>query len=36
MASPDGIRCLQEDELLGQLVKGFAQLDPVRGPANLR
>ncbi|RPD54648.1 hypothetical protein L226DRAFT_535797 [Lentinus tigrinus ALCF2SS1-7] len=28
MASSDGIRFLQEDEFLGQLVKGFAQLDP--------
>lgn len=29
MASSDGIRFLQEDEFLGQLVKSFAQLDPV-------
>ena len=29
MASQDGIRFLQEDEFLGQLVKSFAQLDPV-------
>ncbi|KAI0643109.1 Rapamycin-insensitive companion of mTOR, N-term-domain-containing protein [Trametes meyenii] len=29
MASPDGIRFLHEDEFLGQLVKGFAQLDPL-------
>lgn len=29
MASPDGIRFLGEDELLNQIVKSFAQLDPV-------
>ncbi|KAI0775530.1 Rapamycin-insensitive companion of mTOR, N-term-domain-containing protein [Trametes elegans] len=28
MASQDGIRFLQEDDFLGQLVKSFAQLDP--------
>ncbi|KAI0366921.1 hypothetical protein BV20DRAFT_1001539 [Pilatotrama ljubarskyi] len=28
LASPDGIRFLQEDEFLSQLVKSFAQLDP--------
>ena len=29
LASPDGIRFLQEDEFLDQLMKSFAQLDPV-------
>ncbi|KAI0822217.1 Rapamycin-insensitive companion of mTOR, N-term-domain-containing protein [Trametes gibbosa] len=29
MASTDGIRFLQEDEFLGQLVKSFDQLDPL-------
>ncbi|KAI9064633.1 hypothetical protein FKP32DRAFT_1648919 [Trametes sanguinea] len=29
MTSPDGIRFLNEDEFLGQLVKSFAQLDPL-------
>ena len=29
MSSPDGLRFLQEDEFLDQLVKSFAQLDPV-------
>ncbi|CAL1712811.1 unnamed protein product [Somion occarium] len=31
MASPDGIRFLGEDELLNQIVKSFAQLDPFNG-----
>ena len=30
LASPDGIRFLGEDEFLSQIVKSFAQLDPVR------
>ena len=29
LASPDGIRFLQEDDFLNQIVKCFAQLDPV-------
>ncbi|KAI0755187.1 Rapamycin-insensitive companion of mTOR, N-term-domain-containing protein [Daedaleopsis nitida] len=29
MASPDGVRFLHEDDFLAQLVKGFAQLDPL-------
>lgn len=30
MTSPDGLRFLAEDEFLDQLMKSFAQLDPVR------
>lgn len=30
LASSEGTRFLQEDELLGQIVNSFAQLDPVR------
>lgn len=29
LASPDGLRFLAEDEFLEQLMKSFAQLDPV-------
>lgn len=29
MASAEGLRFLAEDEFMGQLVRGFAQLDPV-------
>ncbi|CDO75419.1 hypothetical protein BN946_scf184916.g3 [Trametes cinnabarina] len=29
LASPDGVRFLHDDEFLGQLVKSFAQLDPL-------
>ena len=36
LASQDGVRFLAEDEFLAQLVKSFAQLDPVRAlPADV-
>ena len=37
IASPDGVRFLAtEDQFLAQIVKSFAQLDPVRSVVDVR